>query len=93
MRPFLPKDRSQAAGLYCDLGTMSVSMYAFTGDTSKEVVDESREVHCRNASLSEQDFDEVRGASARAETSSSIDVTYSATHNGHLHGFRLTIPN
>ena len=68
MRPSGPKDRSHAFGLCWDFGRMSVLMYALSGETSKEVVDERREVHCFNASLSEQDFERVGGASARAYT-------------------------
>ena len=41
-------------------------IYALSGETSKEVVDERRDVHCFNASLSEQDFERVGEASARA---------------------------
>ena len=41
-------------------------MYAFSGETRREVADERRDVHCFNASLSEQDLERVGGASARA---------------------------
>lgn len=41
-------------------------MYAFPGDMRSDVADESREVHCLRASLSEQDLDDVEGLSARA---------------------------
>ena len=47
---------------------MSVLRYALSGETSKAVADERRDVHCFNASLSEQDFERVAGASARAYT-------------------------
>ena len=68
MRPSGPKDRLQAFGLCCDAGSMSVLMYALWGEIRREVVDERRDVHCFNASLSEQDFERVGGASGRAYT-------------------------
>ena len=66
MRPSGPKDREQAFGLCSDAGKMSVWIYALDGETRREVVEERRDVHCFNASLSEQDFERVGGASGRA---------------------------
>ena len=41
-------------------------MYAFSGEIKSESGDESRDVHCLSASLSEHDLDRVIGLSARA---------------------------
>ena len=41
-------------------------MYAFSGETKSESGDDSRDVHCLSASLSEQDLKRVIGLSARA---------------------------
>lgn len=41
-------------------------MYAFLGETRSETGDDSRDVHCLSASLSEQDLEKVIGLSARA---------------------------
>ena len=41
-------------------------MYAFSGETRREIGDDRREVHCLSASLSEHDLENVTGLSARA---------------------------
>ena len=41
-------------------------MYAFPGEIRSETGDDSRDVHCLSASLSEHDLDKVIGLSARA---------------------------
>lgn len=41
-------------------------MYAFSGETRSETGDDSRDVHCLSAILSEHDLDKVVGLSARA---------------------------
>lgn len=43
-------------------------MYAFSGETRSETGDDSRDVHCLSASLSEHDLDKVIELSARAFT-------------------------
>lgn len=43
-----------------------MSIYAFSGETRSDNGDDSREVHCLSASLSEHDLDKVIGLSARA---------------------------
>ena len=43
-------------------------MYAFSGDTRSETGDDSKEVHCFSASLSEHDLDKVIVLSARASS-------------------------
>lgn len=67
-------------------------MYAFPGDMRSDVADESREVHCLRANLSEQDLDDVEGLSARASMSSMKmsmlveegRLTWFAPHNAKL---------
>jgi hypothetical protein len=49
-------------------------MYALAGSTKSEVMDERSEVHCLSASLSEQDLDNVGGASPRAGFRRTIPV-------------------
>ena len=46
-----------------------MSIYAFSGETKSEIGDDSRDVDCLSASLSEQDLDKVVGLSARAFSS------------------------
>ena len=41
-------------------------MYAFSGETRSDIGDDSRDVHCLSASLSEHDLEKVIGLSARA---------------------------
>jgi len=41
-------------------------MYMFSGDISSDAGEESRDVHCFIASLSEHDFESVGGLSIRA---------------------------
>lgn len=41
-------------------------MYAFPGEIRSERADDSSDVHCLRASLSEHDLDKVIGLSARA---------------------------
>ena len=62
----MPKDLSHANALCCEEGRINVSMYAFAGDTINEVAEESSDMHCLRASLSEHDFESVGGLSARA---------------------------
>ena len=45
---------------------MSFSRYTFLGKMSSEASEDSNEVHCFNASLSEQDLERVGGLSGRA---------------------------
>lgn len=66
MRPVAPNALSQADGTCCEDGSMSLSMYTFPGETSKEEREDSRDVHCLNANLSEHDFERVGGLSERA---------------------------
>lgn len=49
-------------------------MYALAGSTKSEEMDERSEVHCLSASLSEQDLDNVGGASPRAGFRRTIPV-------------------
>jgi hypothetical protein len=64
--PLALNARSQASGTYCDDGKMSLSMYMFSGDISSDAGEESKDVHCFIASLSEHDFESVGGLSIRA---------------------------
>lgn len=41
-------------------------MYALAGDTKSVVVEDSNDMHCLRASLSEHDFESVGGLSPRA---------------------------
>lgn len=83
---------SHAPGTYCDSGKISVSMYAFLGDTSKDVVDESSDVPCLRASLSVHDLESVGGASGReglqrtAPSKSKFDRPRSAADVGEEEG-------
>ena len=45
---------------------MSLSRYTFWGMISSEASEDSKDVHCLNASLSEQDLESVGGLSGRA---------------------------
>ena len=92
MRPSGPNDLLHASGLYCDLGSMSVSRYACSDEMRREVVDESSDAHCFKASLSEQDFDRVGGASPRASPNS-VENSYEKSDESDIHGFRLTTPS
>lgn len=51
---------------YCDSGKTRVERYKFSGETKKEGREETREVHCFRAILSEHDLERVGGASPRA---------------------------
>ena len=66
MRPLDENALSHAVEECCESGSTSVSMYALAGSTKRDERDDSNEVHCFDASLSEQDFDNVGGASPRA---------------------------
>ena len=98
MRPSGPKDREQAFGRCWDVGRIRVWRYALDGEIRREVVDVRREVHCFNASLSEQDFERVGGASGRAYGLLLIElnwyiIRYLLVIASYLHGLRLTTPN
>jgi len=45
---------------------MRVWIYAFRGQIRRETIEDRIEVHCLRASLSEQDLENVGGASGRA---------------------------
>ena len=66
IRPSGPNALRKAVFLYCDLGSIKLEMYAFSGLMSGQVFLSSKEVHCFNASLSEQDFERVDGLSPLA---------------------------
>jgi hypothetical protein len=77
MRFILPsaeKARRHARSEYWDLGKMMLLMYALVGSMNIDVMAERSEAHCFNASLSEQDLDNVGGASPRAGFRRTIPV-------------------
>ena len=63
--PLAENARVHPSSEHWDSGSITDERYALDGDMRTEVIDESRDVHCFNAILSEQDFETVGGASGR----------------------------
>jgi hypothetical protein len=63
--PSEEKARLQAISEYCDSGRTREEIYMLAGETSRDVTELRRDVHCFRAILSEQDFESVGGASGR----------------------------
>ena len=74
---------------YWDFGTTSPYRYTFSGLINSDVTDDSSEVYCRSAILSEHDLESVMGLSARAVLRQR-GLTDSRSHTP---GFRRTTPS